>query len=80
MELGNLRLLIGKRLKVVLTTPSCIHAIIKQHYGLGAETIQRLRDDRSLTDSSQEIVFDVKPAEESPMDATIAAFVDQILA
>lgn len=80
IELGNLRLLLNKRLKVVLTTPSCVHAIIKKEYGLGAETIQRLRDDRSLSDAQHEIVFDVSPSlEGSPVDATIADFVDQIL-
>jgi general secretion pathway protein E/type IV pilus assembly protein PilB len=80
MELGNLRLLLGKRLKIVLATPSAIHAVLKNHFGLGAETIQRLRDDRRLTDIDEEIVFDVKSAEDdTTVDATIAAFVDQIL-
>ncbi len=80
LELGNLRLLLGKRLKVVLTTPSCIHAILKTHFGLGAATIQRLREDRGLTELGQDLVFDVKsPEEGSAMDASIAAFVDQIL-
>ena len=59
MEQGNLRLLLGKRFKVVLATPSAIHALIKKHFGLGAETIQKLREERSATDLSQEIVFDV---------------------
>lgn len=80
IELGNLRLLLNKRLKVALATPSCIHALIKAEYGLGAETIQRLRQDRGAIDSNQEIVFDVKPAVDgSAVDATIADFVDQIL-
>jgi type IV pilus assembly protein PilB len=80
MEQGNLRLLLGKRLKIVLATPSAIHAVLKNHFGLGAETIQRLRDDRGVTDISEEIVFDVKSAEDDKaVDATIAAFVDQIL-
>ena len=80
MEQGNLRLLLGKRLKIVLATPSAIHAVLKNHFGLGAETIQKLRDDRGVTDISEEIVFDVKSAEgDQAVDATIAAFVDQIL-
>ncbi len=80
MEQGNLRLLLGKRLKVVLTTPSCIHAVLKKQFGLGAQTIQRLRDERGLTDASEDIVFDVKSTEgSSAVDATIADFVDQIL-
>lgn len=80
MEQGNLRLLLGKRLKVVLTTPSCIHAVIKQRYGLGAETIQRLRDERGLIDAEQEVVFDVKTSDQSAaVDSTIADLVNQLL-
>jgi type IV pilus assembly protein PilB len=80
MEQGNLRLLLGKRFKIVLATPSAIHAVIKKHYGLGAETIQKLREERGGTDASQEIVFDVQGKEtDSAVEATVSAFVDQIL-
>jgi len=44
---GNLRLLLNKRFKIVLATPSAIHAVIKKQFGLGAETLQRLREERS---------------------------------
>ena len=80
MELGNLRLLLSKRIKAVLTTPSVVHALLKKQFGLGAETIQKLREDRNPSDASQEIVFDVQTNEDdSAVDATIANFVDQIL-
>ena len=80
MELGNLRLLLGKRLKVVLATPSSIHAVIKKNYGLGAETIQKLREERGGTEIRDEIVFDVQGKDtDSALEATIGAFVDQIL-
>lgn len=80
MEEGNLRLLLGKRFKVVLATPSSIHAIIKKNFGLGAETIQKLREERGGTDVDQEIVFDVQGKEtDSALEATVSAFVDQIL-
>ena len=80
MELGNLRLLLGKRIKVALTTPSSIHALLKMEFGLGAETIQKLREDKNLADGSDEVVFDVKAGDDgSAVDATIARFVDQIL-
>jgi general secretion pathway protein E/type IV pilus assembly protein PilB len=79
-ELNNLRLLLGKKVRVALTTPSGLHTVIKKHFGLGAETIQRLREDRGLTDASQEIVFDVKTADEGPaMDASIARYVEEVL-
>src|SRR5438105_9822959 len=79
MEEGNLRLLLGKRFKIVLATPSAIHAVIKKHYGLGAETIQKLREERGATEASQEIVFDLQGKEtDSAVEATVSAFVDQI--
>ncbi len=80
MEQGNLRLLLGKRFRIVLATPSSIHAIIKKNFGLGAETIQKLRDERGGTDIAQEIVFDVQGKEsDSAIEATVSTFVDQIL-
>ena len=80
MEQGNLRLLLGKRFKLVLATPSAIHAVIKKHFGLGAETIQKLRDEQGGGDINQEIVFDVQGKEtDSALEATVSAFVDQIL-
>jgi general secretion pathway protein E/type IV pilus assembly protein PilB len=80
MEQGNLRLLLSKRFKIVLATPSSIHAVIKRNFGLGAETIQKLREDRAGAEISQEIVFDVQGKEtDSALEATVSAFVDQIL-
>jgi type II secretory ATPase GspE/PulE/Tfp pilus assembly ATPase PilB-like protein len=80
LEQGNLRLQLGKRLKVVLTTPSSLHATIKKQFGLGAATVQKLRQDRGKDDASGEIVFDVKAADEgAAADPTIIDFVDQLL-
>lgn len=78
-ELGNLRLLLSRRFQPVLTTPSSLHAVIKKHFGLGAETIQRLRDDRPANEPAVEAMFDVKQGEPGAMDASIANFVDQVL-
>jgi general secretion pathway protein E/type IV pilus assembly protein PilB len=80
MEQGNLRLILGKRFKIVLATPSSIHAVIKKHFGLGAETIQKLREERGGAEITQEIVFDVQGKEsDSALESTVSAFVDQIL-
>lgn len=81
-ELSNLRLLLNRKIRPLLTTPSCLRVIIKQHFGLGAETIQRLREDRGAAEAAQEIVFDVatvEPDADAAVDASIARFVDQIL-
>ncbi len=79
-DLGNLRLLIGTRLRAVLSTPAAIHDFIKRHYGLGAQTIQQIRNDRATPDLADDIVFDVKnPDSGLPADAPMADFVNQIL-
>src|SRR3989454_4122574 len=80
MEQGNLRLLLAKRFKIVLATPSAIHAVIKKHFGLGAETVEKLRQERGGAELDQEIVFDVQDKEtDSAIEATVSGFVDQIL-
>jgi type IV pilus assembly protein PilB len=80
MDQGNLRLLLGKRFRPVLATPSSIHAIIKKSFGLGAETIEKLREERGAGDVKEEIVFDLQGKEtDSAIEATVSAFVDQIL-
>lgn len=80
IEQGNLRLLLGKRFKTVLATPSAVHAVIKKNFGLGAETIQKLREERGGGELSHEIVFDVQGKEtDSAIEASVSTFVDQIL-
>ena len=80
IEQGNLRLLLSKRFKIAIATPSSIHAVIKRNFGLGAETIQKLREERGGAEISQEIVFDLQGKEtDSALEATVSAFVDQIL-
>ncbi len=79
-ELANLRLLLGKKFRVVLTTPSGVRSVLVRKYGLGADTIQRLQEDRKSTEGPQDTVFDVTATEEgAAMDASIARFVDQLL-
>jgi len=77
---GNLRLLLSKRLRMQIATPSSIHAVIKKNYGLGADTIQQLRAEKATRDIRQEKVFDLKSTEpNATVDASISNFVDQIL-
>src|SRR5438067_2257852 len=80
VEEGILRLLLGKRFKIALARPSAIHAIIKKNFGLGAEIVHKLRQERGGPELDQEIVFDVQGKEtDSALEATISAFVDQLL-
>ncbi len=81
-DMGNLRLLLGKRLRAAIATPSGIHAFIKKHYGLGAQTIQQLRSDHlgPGPELADEVVFDLKgPDSPAAMDGTMSDFVNQIL-
>lgn len=79
IEQGNLRLVLNKRLAFVITTPSAIHALLRKQFGLGAETIRQLREERGVDDSEREAVFDVKTPDDAAVQASIARFVDQIL-
>jgi len=79
IEQGNLRLLLNKRFEFVITTPSAIHALLRQQFGLGAETIRQLREERGVDDSEREAVFDIQASDEAAVQASIARFVDQIL-
>lgn len=77
---GHLRLLLGKRLKQKIATPSSIHAVIKKHFGLGADTIQQLREGAPIQAGSAEVVFDLgTPEGNRNIEASISAFVDQVL-
>lgn len=77
-ELGRLRLLLGLRVRARLCGPTALRDFVRRHYGLGADTIQRLRSDGDTAAGGGEIVFDVKGTD-APDDATIIHFVDQIL-
>lgn len=76
-ELGRLRLLLGLRLRARLCGPTALREFVRRNYGLGADTILRLRAERPAGDGG-ETVFDVRGAD-APDDATIVHFVDQLL-
>lgn len=82
VDLANLRMLLHRRLKVVLATPTAIREVIKSRFGLGAETVERLREERGPSEASSEVVFDVHTAaaNDPAVDATISDFVDQVVA
>ncbi len=80
-ELGNLRLLLNRHIRPVLTTPSCYRRVIHQHFGLGAETLQRLGEERPGTDASADVAFQIDAGEDDArVTAGIARYVDQLLA
>jgi type II secretory ATPase GspE/PulE/Tfp pilus assembly ATPase PilB-like protein len=78
-ELANLRQLLQRRVRLAIATPSAVQAVIRQRFGLGAETVHRLREDHG-GDASPDTVFDVAAGDGAAVEATIAALVDQLLA
>lgn len=79
-ELGRLRLLLGLRVRPRLCGPAALREFVRRHYGLGADTIQRLRNERGpVAGEGGEIVFDLQGNETEPEDPTIIHFVDQLL-
>ena len=80
LELANLRLLLKREVRFALTTPSQIDAIIKSEFGLGAETVDKLRESKGDLLSDQELVFDLShESSDKAVDGTISELVDQIL-
>lgn len=81
LELGKLRLLLGRRIEVALTTPSALHELIQRQFGLGAENIERIREERDLGEDPEDQVFTVADMSGmgSDMESTIADFADKIL-
>lgn len=80
IELGNLRLILGKRIQVALAIPSRLQSEIKRCFGLGADTVEQLRSDSQIPDLDQEIVYDVgAQGRLKPKDGAISKLVDQIL-
>ena len=76
----NMRLVLATRVKPVIATPSDINRAIKQYYGLGAETVMQIRQDRGLQDRIEKVVYeDEDLAEESQDNASIIHLVNQIL-
>ncbi len=79
----NLRLLLGLRLDPVLATPSEIGVILKKIYGLGAEKVIQLRQDRAASQVDTTGVFEDREEQELEAvegeDASIIQLVNEIL-
>ena len=79
----NLRLLLGYRLEPVLATPAEISATLKSSYGLGAETVIQLRQDRGFQKRVESVIYDDTRGQdldaEDAQSASIIHLVNQIL-
>lgn len=79
----NLRLLLGVRIDPVVATPSSVRQTLKRIYGLGAETVLQIRQDRSLQQrASQTVSYDGVLGQDLADDeesASIIRLVNQIL-
>jgi len=80
----SLRLLLGLRLEILLATPNDISNALKRIYGLGAEKVMQLRQDRKASDLAQDS-FEDKEIEaldsaQNSEDASIINLVNEIIA
>lgn len=80
----NLRLLLGLRLEPVIATPAQINLYLKQLYGLGAEKVIQIRQDRKATRLDEiEGTFDNREVEDldqdDSSDASIVQLVNEII-
>jgi general secretion pathway protein E/type IV pilus assembly protein PilB len=69
LDLANLRLVLAQRIRITLMAPSGIHAGISRYYGLGADTVQQLRQDRQLPDA-EELTFEA-PADSNEAESAV---------
>lgn len=84
-ERDNLRLLLGMRIEPVLALPELVDEYLKNIYGLGADTVIQIRQDRAAQgkkteDVAMEIYGETKHTEiEDENEASISNLVNQIL-
>jgi len=75
----DLRLLLGSEITCVLASGSEINEAIRKYYGVGAETLEQIISDKTLT-QDLELEKDVaEDLESKAEDASIIKFVNQIL-
>jgi len=78
----NLRLLLGLRVEPVISSPVDIRRCLKEKYGLGADTVLQIRQDRGLLKRAEEISYDDVSGQQLAEDeesASIIRLVNQIL-
>lgn len=78
----NLRLLLGLRLEPVLATPAEVNMVLKTVYGLGAETVIQIRQDRGAQKRVASVVYDQMDQQleaDDEQSASIIQLVNQIL-
>lgn len=77
--LDDIKLLLGLEVKGVLANEVEIRQAIRKYYGVGAETLEKIIDSRTLR---EELKIDIEKAEDLEVlaeDASIVKFVNQIL-
>lgn len=77
--IDDIRLVIGLEIKPVLATKEDILEAIKEYYGIGAETVERIMSKEGAKDASATSIEKTPDIEEMAEDASIIKFVNQIL-
>lgn len=78
-KFDHLKLLLKHNIEPVLATETDINDAIKRYYGLGAETIEKIRTDESKKEIVNIQAQDTEDLVQSATDASIIKFVNQIL-
>ena len=78
--LDELRLVLKRRVEPVVSSPSEIAKAITQHYGIGAETVEKMLSEAES--EGRTVVLDEHPAEDlgdASLDPSMIKFVNQIM-
>lgn len=76
-QLDQLRLLLGVPCHAVLASPTAIDSKRQKAYGLGAETVRKIREQKPLEEKPQESMV---PSDDEGADDSVTRLVNEILA
>jgi len=77
--LDDLRLLLGVEVKPLLATETEIDKAIRKYYGVGADTIEKIIDQKASSEETKSDLEEVQDIKSLSEDASIIKFVNQIL-
>ena len=75
----ELRMLMGSKIETVLATSEEIARVIKQYYGVGGDTVERMIGDRDEVEVVSEVDVDNADLIEQAQEATVVKLVNEIL-
>ncbi|MBL7649540.1 MAG: type II/IV secretion system protein [Candidatus Hydrogenedentes bacterium] len=77
--LDDIRLVLKQRLEAVVATPEDIQGAIKRYYGVGADTMERMLDQREGSVSIAPVRRESANLDDDQIDASIIKFVNELI-